>query len=329
MLEFFKKIFKKKELKEKDKSFLGIKKTEYNFVEWSENVLKQENFSLSLLDDLEVLFIKSDINVKTASYLITEIKKQIQIKNVMRSVAILPLIKEVIICFYQKNQLNTNNFNSNNSQYSVKKQEGPIKVVLFVGVNGVGKTTTIGKLAFKFKQEGQKVLLVAGDTFRTGAVEQLKQWAKNSDTEIFFKEGKNIPTSSVVFEALSYVKNQKFDVVLCDTSGRLENKVNLMKELEKVKRIIGKQIPGAPHETFLILDAMTGQHSLKQVKLFNQIVNLTSIILTKFDGISKGGFILNIKYLHNLSTKYIGNGENIKDLKNFDIKTYVDSLFGN
>lgn len=199
---------------------------------------------------------------------------------------------------------------------------------MFVGVNGVGKTTTIGKLAYKYKKQNKKVLLVAGDTFRAGAIEQLKIWGEKTNNEVFYKENNN-STSSLFFEALTYAKNKDFDIILCDTSGRLENKVNLMKELEKVKKVIQKIYPKAPHKTFLILDAMIGQNGLKQVELFNKIVSLSDIILTKFDGIAKGGLILTIKHIYNLPTKYIGIGEKTDDLIFFDINQYIDALFGN
>ncbi|QTX03052.1 signal recognition particle-docking protein [Candidatus Phytoplasma luffae] len=309
-------FFKKKESKNSIFSF--IDRSEYNFSKWRQNIFKKENIHSLLIDELEILFIKSDISVSTASSLIKEIKNQIKIKKITKSAELLPLVKKILIDFYQKNDT------------SIKKKNiigvNQPKVYLFVGVNGVGKTSTIGKLAFKFKNENKKILLVAGDTFRTGAVEQLKQWGKESDTEVFYKEG-SITPSSLFFEALNYAKKNKFDVVLCDTSGRLENKVNLMKELEKIKKVIDKQINGIPYETFLILDSMTGQSNLKQFEIFNKTVSLTNIILTKFDGISKGGFILAIKQLYNLPIKYITVGEKINDLMIFDINEYIDNLF--
>ncbi|MDV3167922.1 MAG: signal recognition particle-docking protein FtsY [Candidatus Phytoplasma stylosanthis] len=323
MFDFLKKIFKKKSISKKE--YIGITKIGFDFFQWKQNILQKENFDLVFLNDLEILFIKSDINVSTASHLIEQIKNQIKIKNITKTYDFLLLVKEVLVSFYSKNyhlvdKKNENLYNNKN------------KVFLFVGVNGVGKTTTIGKLAFKLKKKGHKVLLVAGDTFRIGAVEQLKKWGQKINVEVFYKYGnkdRNISASSLFFEALLYAKTKNFDSILCDTSGRLENKINLMKELEKIQKVINKQMPGAPHETFLILDAMTGQNGLKQVKLFNQVVCITNIILTKFDGISKGGIIFTIKNLYNLSVKYIGNGEQVDDLITFSIENYVNSLFGN
>ncbi|WP_341266391.1 signal recognition particle-docking protein FtsY [Candidatus Phytoplasma fraxini] len=317
MFDFFKKIFKKNPKKE---ILIGVKKLEFNFIKWHEAVVAKENIDISLIDDLEILFIKSDIGIETSSYLISLIKQRIKENKILASVELLPLIKKEILAFYTKDNVKSNKIN-------IDKEEIQKKVFLFVGVNGVGKTTTIGKLASKFKQQNKKVLLVAGDTFRTGAVEQLKQWGEKTNSEVFYKEGK-VSTSSLFFEALTYAKNKDFDFILCDTSGRLENKVNLIKELEKIKRVIAKIIPNAPHEAFLILDSMFGQNGLKQVETFNQAINLSGIILTKFDGIGKGGLILTIKHIYDLSTKYIGVGEQADDLITFDINHYIDALFG-
>ncbi|WAN63615.1 Signal recognition particle receptor FtsY [Candidatus Phytoplasma rubi] len=318
MFNFLKKLFKKNPKKE---FFLGIKKLEYDFIQWVDTVLKTENINLTLLDDLEILFIKSDIGVKTSSFLITQIKQIIKENKISKSSELLPLIKNEILSFYQKGD-------DVLKQKDLLLEKDETQVFLFVGVNGVGKTTTIGKLAYKYKKQNKKVLLVAGDTFRAGAIEQLKIWGEKTNNEVFYKENNNF-ASSLFFEALTYAKNKDFDIILCDTSGRLENKVNLMKELEKIKKVIQKIYPKAPHKTFLILDAMIGQNGLKQVELFNKIVSLSDIILTKFDGIAKGGLILTIKHIYNLPTKYIGIGEKLDDLIFFDINQYIYALFGN
>ena len=204
-------------------------------------------------------------------------------------------------------------------------ESGPT-VLLFVGVNGVGKTTTIAKIAKKEKDLGKKVLLVAGDTFRAGAIEQLQEWSQRIDVDIEFgKEGSD--PSSVIYKALERAKNDCYDIVLIDTAGRLQNKVNLMNELEKINRVISNFIPEAPHETLLVLDASTGQNGISQAKSFKEITNITGIVLTKLDGTAKGGIVLAIKEEVNLPVKFIGLGEKPEDLEVFDIEKYIYGLF--
>ena len=198
-------------------------------------------------------------------------------------------------------------------------------VLLFVGVNGVGKTTTIGKLANKYKNEGKKVMLIAGDTFRAGAVEQLKIWADRTDSLFFGKE--NIDPAGVIYEGLEIAIKENADIVLVDTAGRLQNKVNLMNELEKMNKVIGKLIPNAPQETLLIIDATTGQNGILQAESFKEITNITGIVLTKLDGTAKGGIVLAIKESVGIPVKFIGLGEGIDDLKSFDIEEYIYGLF--
>ena len=203
--------------------------------------------------------------------------------------------------------------------------DGPT-VLLFIGVNGVGKTTTIGKLAWKLKEEGKKVLLVAGDTFRAGATKQLEQWSEKVGVSFVGKEEGADP-ASVVYDGLEKAKQENYDVVMIDTAGRLQNKVNLMKELEKINRVIQNAIPGAPHETLLIIDATTGQNGISQAKSFQEITNITGIVLTKLDGTAKGGIVLAIKEEVNIPVKYIGLGETKEDLQPFDIEQYIYGLF--
>ncbi|MBP3059515.1 signal recognition particle-docking protein FtsY [Texas Phoenix palm phytoplasma] len=323
MFEFFKKIFNKNK-NEKKIDFLGIKNLEYNFSEWVKKIQKNQFIEISLLEELKILLIKSDIGIKTSSELIKRIKYSLEKNNIKQTKEFLNLIKEQILLLYEEKK-NEVLKTKNNSELNSKK-----KIFLLVGVNGAGKTTTIGKLAMKFKQEGKKVLLVAGDTFRTGAIEQLKSWGEITNCEVFYKKKINsfsISPSNVIFEALSYAKNKNFDIVLCDTAGRLENKTNLMKELEKIKKIIKIQNPNDEFQKFLILDSMTGQNGLNQVNIFNNLISLNGVILTKLDGISKGGLILAIKHLYNIETKYIGIGEKVDDLIEFDIQTYVNNLF--
>ena len=207
----------------------------------------------------------------------------------------------------------------------INYSENEPTVLLFVGVNGVGKTTTIGKIGYKLKEEGKKVLLVAGDTFRAGAVEQLNEWGEKIGCDTVYKE--NADPASVIYDGLMKAKEENYDVVLIDTAGRLQNKVNLMSELEKINKVIGNIIPNAPHETLLVIDATTGQNGINQAKSFKEITNITGIVLTKLDGTAKGGIVLAIKEAVGIPVKYIGLGEGMKDIKVFDIEKYIYGLF--
>ncbi|MFR0367730.1 signal recognition particle-docking protein FtsY [Candidatus Phytoplasma palmae] len=322
MFNFFKKIFNKNK-NEKQIDSLGIRNLEYNFSQWIQKIKKTKFLELSLLDELKILLIKSDIGIQTSSLLIKRIKDSVEKNKIKQTEEFLNLIKQQILFLYEENK--TENLNK---KYPCKDNSKK-KIFLLVGVNGSGKTTTIGKLSMKFKKEGKKVLLVAGDTFRTGAIEQLKLWGEKTNCEVFYKKKVNsfVSPSNVIFEALSYAKNKNFDIILCDTAGRLENKNNLMKELEKIKKIIQNQNPNDEFKKFLILDSMTGQNGLNQIKLFHNAISLNGVILTKLDGISKGGLILAIKHIYNIETKYIGIGEKADDLIKFDIQTYVNNLF--
>ena len=205
-----------------------------------------------------------------------------------------------------------------------ESKEGPT-VILFVGVNGVGKTTTIGKLSNQFFKEGKKVLLVAGDTFRAGAKEQLEEWANKTGADIV--TGENKDPASIIYDGLIIAKNEKYDIVCIDTAGRLQNKVNLMNELAKINKVIASIIPDAPHETLLVIDATTGQNGISQAKSFKEITNITGIVLTKLDGTAKGGIVLAIKEDVGIPVKFIGLGEKEHDLKLFDIEKYIYGLF--
>jgi fused signal recognition particle receptor len=197
---------------------------------------------------------------------------------------------------------------------------------MVIGVNGVGKTTTIGKIANKFAQAGQRVLLVAADTFRAAAIDQLKVWGERVGADVVAKQQGADP-SSVIYDALDYAASMDFDVIIVDTAGRLHTKVNLMEELKKIKRVINKKIEGAPHEIMLILDATTGQNSISQTKLFNEAVGLTGLTLTKLDGTAKGGIVVNISHDFNIPIRFIGIGEKLDDLRDFDPKEFIEALF--
>lgn len=268
-------------------------------------------------DELEEILIMADIGVNTVTNFIEKLRDRVKNEKIESTEDLKEIIIDELFIIYVNEDVLVNKINF--------QENGPT-VVLFVGVNGVGKTTTIGKLAQKFKNEGKKVLLIAADTFRAGAVLQLEDWSKKTNTSFYGKSQGSDP-ASVVYDGLVKAKEENYDVVLIDTAGRLQNKVNLMKELEKINRVIGQLIPGAPHETLLVIDATTGQNGISQAKSFKEITNITGIVLTKLDGTAKGGIVLAIKDEVNIPVKYIGLGEGENDLQSFDIEKYIYGLF--
>ena len=317
LFDKFKNIFKKEEKKEVELYDKGLEKTRNNFLE----ALLSLNKSHSVVDDdyfenLEEILIMSDIGVNTVMDIIDRLKKRVKKENIKTPEELKDIIVDEMFIIYVGNNIIVNKIN-----YA---KTGPT-IVLFVGVNGAGKTTTIGKLAYKLKEEGKKVLMIAGDTFRAGATEQLKEWALRTDCDIVYKE--NADPVSVMYDGVSKAKEENYDVVLVDTAGRLQNKVNLMKELEKINRVIGKLVPDSPHETLLVIDATTGQNGISQAKNFKEITNITGIVLTKLDGTAKGGIVLAIKDETNIPVKYVGLGEKKDDLRVFDIEKYIYGLF--
>ena len=312
----FKNLFSNKEELEDYKT--GLEKTSKEFKS-KLSILngKYKKVSDEYFDDLEEIFITADIGVETVMDLIDKLKRRVKKENIVDSKDLMDIIIDEMFVIYVNNDIIVNKIN-----YS---KEGPT-VILFVGVNGVGKTTTIGKIAYKIKKEGKKVLLVAGDTFRAGAVEQIKEWGIKTNCEVCYKDTKD--AASVIYDGLEKAKNENYDVVLIDTAGRLQNKVNLMNELEKINKVIGKIIPNAPHEVLLVIDATSGQNGISQAKSFKEITNITGIVLTKLDGTAKGGIVLAIKEKVGIPVKFIGLGEKEKDLKVFDIEKYIYGLFG-
>ena len=268
-------------------------------------------------DELEEILIMADIGVNTVTKFIEKLRDRVKNEKIESTEDLKEIIIDELFIIYVNEDVLVNKINF--------QENGPT-VVLFVGVNGVGKTTTIGKLAQKFKNEGKKVLLIAADTFRAGAVLQLEDWSKKTNTSFYGKSQGSDP-ASVVYDGLVKAKEENYDVVLIDTAGRLQNKVNLMKELEKINRVIGQLIPEAPHETLLVIDATTGQNGISQAKSFKEITNITGIVLTKLDGTAKGGIVLAIKDEVNIPVKYIGLGEGENDLQSFDIEKYIYGLF--
>ena len=261
-------------------------------------------------EELEEILIMADIGVNTVMNFMEKLRKRVKEEkltdpNYLKEV----IVDELFIIYVSGEVLSTN----------LKRSESNPTVYLFVGVNGVGKTTTIAKLAFKEKEKGKKVLLIAGDTFRAGATNQLKEWSERIGVD-FYGKHEGVDPASVIFEGLEYAINNDIDTILIDTAGRLQNKTNLMMELEKINRVIKKIIGRAPDETLLVIDATTGQNGISQAKAFKEITDLTGIILTKLDGTAKGGIVLAIKEEVNLPVKYIGLGETAKDLQEFDIE---------
>lgn len=321
-MNFFKKL---KETFQKDKETLeevqvydkGLEKTRKEFTsKLNLLTMKYNRINDSYFEELEEILIMADIGVNTVMDFIDQLKKRVKRENITSSEALKEIIVDEMFVIYVNGDIIENKIHYNT--------DGPT-VILFVGVNGVGKTTTIGKLAYKLQNEGKKVLLVAGDTFRAGAVEQIQEWGNMTDSRVIMKE--DADPSSVIYDGLEIASKEAYDVVLIDTAGRLQNKDNLMKELDKMNKVIGKIVPGAPHETLLVIDATTGQNGISQAKSFKEITNITGIVLSKLDGTAKGGIVLAIKEAVGIPVKYIGLGEKKTDLKVFDIEKYIYGLF--
>lgn len=295
----------------------GLEKTRNVFVS-KLNILnsKYKKVSDEYFEELEEILIMADIGVNTVMEFIDKLKKRVKRENIENSSDLKEIIVDEMFIIYVNNEVIVNKIN-----YA---ENGPT-VILFVGVNGAGKTTTIGKLAYKLTTEGKKVMLIAGDTFRAGAVEQIMEWGQRVGCTVVGKE--NADPSSVIYDGIKEAKEEEYDVVLVDTAGRLQNKVNLMNELEKINKVIGKIIDNAPHETLLVIDATTGQNGISQAKSFKEITNITGIVLSKLDGTAKGGIVLAIKESVGLPVKFVGLGERKEDLKIFDIEKYIYGLF--
>ena len=317
LFDIFKKNIKKEEKKDLEVYDKGLEKTRKEFIN-SLNILgiKYNKVTDDYFDELESILIKADIGVRTVMKFIDRLKSRVKSENISDTSVLKEVIVDELFMIYVENEQLSDKININ--------PDGPT-VLLFVGVNGVGKTTTIGKLANKYVLEGKKVMLIAGDTFRAGATEQLSIWADRTKSLFFGKA--NIDPAGVIYEGLEKAVKENVDIVLIDTAGRLQNKVNLMNELEKINKVIGKIIPNAPHETLLIIDATTGQNGILQASSFKEITNITGIVLTKLDGTAKGGIVLAIKEEVKLPVKFIGLGEGVNDLKSFDIEEYIYGLF--
>lgn len=311
-------LFKKKDKTKSKKYKLGLHKTREGALSTLKEILSQsDRIDDDLFDELEEVFIMADIGVDTVVDFIDDLRDEVYNKKISDPLLLQEMIMDKMFEIYLNGEIVNANLNLNKNGLSV---------ILFVGVNGVGKTTSIAKIANQYKKLGKKVLLAAGDTFRAGAIEQLSVWAKRIGVDIVTKEAGSDP-SAVMYDAIKKAQTGNYDILLCDTAGRLQNKVNLMNELAKMRRVLQKEMPEAPHETLLVVDATTGQNGMSQAKAFKEATDVTGVILTKLDGTSKGGIVLAIRHEMGIPIKYIGLGEGVDDLEIFDIEQYLYGLF--
>lgn len=295
----------------------GLKKTREEFISELSNLSKKYKFiNEDYFEELENILIMADIGVSTVMNFVDLLKKRVKKENIEDTNVLKEIIVDELFIMYVGNDIIDSKIHFNS--------DGPT-IILFVGVNGVGKTTTIGKIANKYKSLNKKVLLIAGDTFRAGAIEQLVEWGKRTDTKVITPVSAD--PSSVIYDGLDIAKKENYDLVLIDTAGRLQNKTNLMQELSKINKVIEKVMGHSCDETLLVIDATTGQNGVNQAKAFKEITNITGIVLTKLDGTAKGGIVLGIKETLGIPVKFVGLGEGINDLESFDIEKYIYGLF--
>ncbi|WP_300558696.1 signal recognition particle-docking protein FtsY [Companilactobacillus sp.] len=305
------------EVKEYDE---GLKKSRNSFsARFNRFLANFRSVDEDFFDDLEELLIESDVGYETAMRISDELREEVKLRNAKKRSDVSDVIVEKLVDMYDEEGKEEDNA----LHFSADKTP---TVFLFVGVNGAGKTTTIGKLAHRFQSQGKKVLLAAGDTFRAGAIEQLQRWGERVNVPVEAKPAQTDP-ASVVYDAVQRAINEDFDILLVDTAGRLQNNQNLMRELEKIKRVITRELPEAPQEVLLVLDGSTGQNALSQAKQFNETTNVTAIVLTKIDGSSQGGIVLAIRNELHLPVKLVGLGEQMDDLRDFDPEKFIYGLF--
>jgi len=302
----------------------GLEKTKQSFFsKIARAIVGKSKVDDEVLDNLEEILISSDVGVETTLKIIDRIQARVSRDKVLGTDELNHVLRDEIAALLEENN------SIQNGQLEINPPpDGNPYVIMVVGVNGVGKTTTIGKLAYQFKKAGKKVVLGAADTFRAAAVDQLIIWSKRVDVPIV-QQGMGADPASVAFDTLQSAKSQNADVVIIDTAGRLHNKVNLMNELSKIKRVMEKVIPGAPHEILLVLDGSTGQNAFEQAKQFSQATDINALAVTKLDGTAKGGVVIGISDQMKIPVKYIGVGEKMEDLQLFDKKAFIDSLFLN
>ncbi len=292
----------------------GLSKTRKNFISKLDRIiLGKKELDEDIIEQIEELLVASDVGVKTTFELIEKVEESISRGKLDDSSEVKEIIREEMTAI----------LNKNHTELMFDKK--PF-VILVIGVNGTGKTTTIGKLANKYGKSGKKVMVAAADTFRAAAIEQLEEWSKRADIEII-KQKHGADPSAVAYDAVNAAKARNIDILLIDTAGRLHTKINLMEELKKMVRVIKKVIPEAPHEVLLVLDANTGQNAVSQAKLFHEAINVTGIVLTKLDGTSKGGIVVGVSNEFKLPIRYVGVGEKIEDLKKFEPKKFIEALF--
>ncbi len=315
----FQRFFQNQERKRRAEKYkIGMMKTRSGSLSSLKDILtKSKSINEDLFSKLEEIFIMSDIGVDTVIEFIDGLREIVKKENIQSPLQLENLIVDKMFELYLKDEIiNTN----------IRYNLNGLTIILFVGVNGTGKTTTIGKLAYKIKQEGKTVMLAAGDTFRAGAINQLKVFGERVGVPVVSKEAGSDP-ASVIFEAINQAKKDKIDVLLIDTAGRLQNKKNLMNELSKINRIIKRENNSEIFETYLVIDATTGQNGLSQAKIFSEATDVTGIILTKLDGTAKGGIVLAIRNKLGIPISFVGLGEKLEDLEYFDIENYIYGLF--
>jgi len=316
-MSFFKKFFTKEKEEELDK---GLEKTKSSFFgQISKAVAGKSKVDESFLDELEHILIQSDVGLETTIKIIERLEKRVAKDKYLNTSELNSILRDEIVQILGEN-------NTENVEDFVPPSEHSPYVLLVVGVNGVGKTTTIGKLAHQYKLLGKSVVLGAGDTFRAAAVDQLKVWADRTNA-FFFNKGMNTDPAAVAYETVQYAQNLKLDIAIVDTAGRLHTKKHLMTELTKIKNSISKKYPGAPHDVMLVLDATTGQNAIEQAKHFTAATDVTCLALTKLDGSAKGGVAIGISDQFKIPIKYIGVGEGVEQLQVFNKTAFVDSLF--
>jgi fused signal recognition particle receptor len=315
----FSKLFSSKEKRKKAEKYkIGMMKTRNQSLSSLKDILvNSKTIDEDLFSKLEEIFIMADIGVDTVVEFVENIKNVVKKEKIEKPLDLENIIVDQMFELYLKGEvINTN----------IKFNKDGLTVILFVGVNGTGKTTSIGKLAYRLKNEGKSVMMAAGDTFRAGAINQLKVFGERVGVEVIAKDAGSDP-SSVIFDAIKQAKSKNIDVLLIDTAGRLQNKKNLMMELDKINRIIKRETNNEEFETFLVIDATTGQNGLSQAQIFSEVTNINGIILTKLDGTAKGGIVLAIRNKLGIPISFVGLGEKLTDLEYFDIEDYIYGLF--